>query len=55
MKKKLIIIACIIFSSTTFSQQQFSGRVYYTFSMESFSEKTDGFQLRRNRVESLKK
>jgi GLPGLI family protein len=54
MKKKLIIIACIIFSSTTFSQQQFSGRVYYTFSMKPFSEKTIDSVTKKSKGKSKK-
>ncbi len=34
MKKKLLFITLLLFSISAFSQQQFSGRVYYTFSME---------------------
>ena len=39
MKKKLLCITCLLFYITVFSQQQFSGKVYYTFSMEPFSDK----------------
>lgn len=39
MKKQLFFITLILFSICAFSQQQFSGRVYYTFSMEPFSGK----------------
>ena len=38
MKKKLQLITYILFSAALFSQQQFSGRVTYTFSMQAFSE-----------------
>lgn len=47
MKKKLLISVCILFSTALFSQQEFSGRVYYTFSMETFSKKeTDSVSIK---------
>lgn len=39
MKKKLLFITLILFSVSIYAQQQFSGRVHYTFSMEPFSDK----------------
>ncbi len=39
LKKRVLPIVCLLFSIAVFSQQEFSGRVYYTFSMEIFSKK----------------
>lgn len=39
MKKKLLFITLILFSISAFTQQQFSGRVYYTISTKPFNLK----------------